>query len=82
MKDNVDYLPVWKKTESAEERFMELAMIARKHPERFGKIVVLYEETQPSTLTKVRYISLNCTTNELIGILEIGKMQVYADTSA
>ena len=82
MKDNIEYLPVWKQTESAEERFLELAMVARKHPERFGKIVVVYEETLPSERTVVRQISVGCTTNEVIGILEIGKMHVYEETSA
>ena len=80
MKDNVDYLPLWKKGATTAERFAELEMIARKHPERFGKLAIVYEETLPSKLTKIRQISNGCTTNELIGILELGKLQVVEDT--
>jgi len=80
MKDNVEYLDVWKQNASAEDRFLELAMIARKHPERFGKIAVVYEETKADGRTHVRYISNGCSTNELIAILEIAKVQLIEDT--
>ena len=41
---NVEYLPIWKAEATAEERLLELAMIARKHPERFAKLMVVYSE--------------------------------------
>lgn len=78
--DNVDYLDVWKKNASAEDRFLEMAMIARKHPERFGKIAIVYEETLANGCTVLRQISNGCNTNELVGILEIGKLKVLEDT--
>lgn len=81
MSATIDYLPVWKRDATAEERFLELAQIARKHPERFGKIAVAYEETLANKNTKIRQISSGCTTNELIGILELAKLQVVEETS-
>lgn len=76
----IDFLPVWKKDATPAERFSEMEAIARKYPERFGKIAIVYEETLPSGLTRIRQISNGCTTNELIGILELGKLQVIEDT--
>lgn len=67
----IDYLPIWKKNATAAERFDELAMIARKHPERFNKIAVVYEEILPNGNTKSRSTSTNCSTTELVGILTI-----------
>jgi len=80
VKDNVDYLPIWKKGASADDRFMELALIARKHPERFKKIAVAYEETLANGCTVLRTVSDGCNTNELIGILELAKLKVIEDT--
>ena len=53
MSATVDYLPIWKRDAIAEERFLELAQIAHKHPERFGKIAVVYEETLSNKNTKI-----------------------------
>lgn len=70
MKDNVDYLPIWKEGATAFDRFSELAMIARKHPERFAKIFVIYvEESDDKTSTKLNSISTNLNTHECIGLL-------------
>lgn len=67
--DNVEYLPLWKKDATPEERLLELAMIARKHPERFAKIVVLYVEERPNNHTLLRHVTLNSTTYEMLGIM-------------
>jgi hypothetical protein len=76
-KDNVDYLPIWKANATAEERFMELAMMARKHPERFNKMVVIYQEDVNKDGWIARYQgSANLTTNEILGLLEIAKFEV------
>ena len=76
MKDNVDYLPIWKANSTPEERFMELALIARKHPERFEKMIVIYQE-QSEEFSMTRY----CTSSGLdiaqtLGIIELGKFEV------
>ena len=69
-----DYLPVWKKNPTAEERFMELAMIARKHPERFTKLVVVHQEDVAGDSFKIHWVSNDLDTIESIGLLEIGKI--------
>lgn len=76
MKDNVDYLPIWKANSTPEERFMELALIARKHPESFEKMIVIYQE-QSDGYSKTEY----CTNNglditETLGLIELGKFEV------
>lgn len=80
--DNVDYLPIFKKGSTAEEFFYEIAMIARKYPRRFSKFALVYEETLPNGNTLVRQLSYECTTNELIGLLELGKQRVIDETRA
>lgn len=77
---DVDYLPVWKRGATATERFDELAMVAKKHPERFGKIAVVYEETLPNKHTVIRSISAHCSTNELVGILTIAIKDIIEDS--
>lgn len=68
---NVEYLPVWKAEATAEERLLELAMIARKHPERFAKLMVVYVEEKPDgRCWQIRSIGSGLTTVfEEIGIL-------------
>jgi hypothetical protein len=44
MTENVLILPVWKKGATAEEWFYDLALLARTHPERFSRMVLIYEE--------------------------------------
>lgn len=67
---NIEYLPVWKKDATAEERFLELAMMARKHPERFAKMAVVYVEIKPGGRWQIRSIDTGMTTIfEEIGIL-------------
>ena len=80
--DNVDYLPIWKKGSTAAEFFYELYVLARKKPERFSKVAFIYEETLPNKNTVVRQTSNFCNTNELIGLIEIGKQKVIDDTRA
>ena len=69
MNDNVEYMPNWKKGATAEERLMELAMIARKHPERFSQMVVIYIEELPDEFTRTRHLALNAGTHVVAGIL-------------
>lgn len=83
--DNVEYLPIWKKDATPEERFLELAMIARKHPERFKRMVVLYQEelpnpggTFPKTMT--RYVTNGVNTTEALGVIELGKLELLRYT--
>lgn len=77
LSDNVEYLPLWKKDATPEERLLELAMVARKHPERFSKIVVLYVEELPNKHTVLRHASLNVTSHEMAGIMAEATHNLY-----
>lgn len=68
--NNVDYLPIWKAGATPEERLSEMAAIARKHPERFSKMVFLYVEELPDGFTRARHHSFNASTHETLGILQ------------
>lgn len=75
MGENVAYLPLWKKGATPEERLMEVAAIARNHPERFSKLAVIYiEDTGKSDVT--RYACNGVTTLELLGLLELAREEV------
>lgn len=78
--DNVEFLPIWKKGSTAEEFLLELAMVARKHPERFEKLVLVSQETLPSGQTKVDYFTRKVSTIEVLGLLELGKMEIIRYT--
>ena len=76
MKDNVDYLPIWKANSTPEERFMELSLIARKHPQRFEKMIVIYQE-QSDGYSKTEYCANNgLDITETLGLIELGKFEV------
>lgn len=78
---NVDYLPIWKKGSTAEEWLLELAMMARVHPDWFAKAVVVYEsEITKNNTSRTRYQCRATTTTELLGLLELGKEEVHIQT--
>jgi len=82
MTASIDYLPIWKKNATGEERLQEIALVAGKFPERFGKMIIVYQETLPNGNTKVRYIcGEGTTTNDTIAILESAKVQLIEWTS-
>lgn len=84
--DTLTYLPVWKAGATAEERLLELAMMARVHPDRFKRFIVAYQEDlaapedrSPQTVT--RYATsdgLNTTT--ALGVIEIAKLELLRYT--
>lgn len=76
MADNVEFLPIWKNNATPEERLMELAMMARKNPERFAKMVVFYQEESEHGY-RTRYVcSEKLDSISLLGLIELGKDQV------
>ncbi len=81
MGDNVLILPVWKKDATAEEWFYDLAMLARKHSGRFGRMVLIYEEmSEDRSSSMCSYYSHGLTTTELFGLIEIAKQKIYEQT--
>ena len=86
VKDNFDYLPIWKKGASAATRLEELALIARKHPERFAQFALVYVETlQPKDdkgtgRIMVRTWEHGCSIAESVGLYELGKLHYFDET--
>lgn len=83
MTDNVDYLPIWKKNATAEEKLMELAIMARKNPECFTQLMVIYQEENEHGF-KTRYACDSQSSSiEMLGLIELGKAQllrnIYGD---
>lgn len=79
MSATIDYLPIWKKDATAEEWFMELAAIARKHPERFEKAAVVGQEQLANGNTHDRQFSRGVRVTELLGMLEWAKADIIKD---
>ncbi len=79
MTASIDYLPIWKKDSTAEEWLLEVAAIARKHPERFGKVVIVAEERLGEGSWLVRTFNRPATLSEILGIMEIAKAQMFKD---
>lgn len=63
--------PRWKDKATPAERFDELAGVAREHPERFRKLVVIYVEEGPTGNLLARKLVDNLSTYEAIGLLHI-----------
>jgi uncharacterized protein YeaO (DUF488 family) len=86
VKDNVDYLPIWKKGASPSDRLEELALIARKHPERFAQFAVVYVETlrpkdeQLAGRIMVRTWEHGCSITEAVGLYELGKLHYFDES--
>ena len=59
--DNISYLPVWKKDSTPEEFLQEVALIARKYPDRFTRIGIAFYETLPNGNTVTHYHCYNVT---------------------
>lgn len=85
--DNVTYMPVWKIGASAEERLQELAMIARKHPERFKNFAIAYQQEIPGPAgsrfptTMTRYaLSDGISATTAVGLFEIAKAELLRHT--
>lgn len=77
---NIDYLPIWKKGAPAHERLYELAEIARKHPERFQKWIIVYCEDNEERF-KTRWINGEETrTSDCLGILQAAIQTVFEET--
>ena len=80
MTASIDYLPIWKKDAPAHERLYELAEVARKHPERFQKWVIVYCEDSNKAFT-TRYMNGEQTrSSDCLAVLQAGIQSVWEDT--
>lgn len=79
MAASISTLPVWKKGTTPAEWLEELAAMAREHPERWARIVVIFEEADErgrSAVTRHYERGIDYNT-DLLGTLETTKLQVY-----
>ena len=79
MADPIEF-PNWKRGASASERFYELHLQAKAHPERFTKMVLIYQEDLLNSRQRTRQISAGVTTTEALGLLQLGLQRVYEDS--
>lgn len=77
---SIDYLPVWKRGATPGERLREVALIADKHPERFGKMVIVYtEENEKGVYTRMAF-GEKTRTSDAMGLLALGQHRLWHDT--
>ena len=79
MSASISTLPVWKKDSTAAEWLEELAAMAREHPERWQRVVVIFEECNAGNQpTKSRMYSRNHDHNTgILGALEGAKLDLW-----
>lgn len=78
MTASIATLPVWKKNTSAAEWLEELAAMAREHPERWERCVVVHVELKNDMPWKTRNYSRNIVTNsEILSTLETAKLETW-----
>ena len=80
MTASIDYLPIWKKGAPIHERLMEIAEIARKHPDYFDKWCLVYCEDNDEQF-KVRTVSGDATrTSDTLAVLTAGIQHVWQES--
>lgn len=77
--DNVEYFPDWKKNASAVERLAEVDIMARKHPERFERMVIVWQGQRDGRFT-TNHVTVNCDTVQALGVLELCKYDIQEFT--
>jgi hypothetical protein len=77
----VDYLPIWKKDAPAHERLYELAEIARKHPERFNKWVIVYCQDDEKRFVTRWMNGEQTRTSDCLAVLQAGIQTIWDETT-
>lgn len=68
-------LPVWKRGSTAAEWLEELAGLAREHPERWARVVVVFEEADAAD---IRWHQRNYASNtDVMGTLQWAALEVF-----
>lgn len=84
MLENVRWLPTWRKDVDAATRFDELAIMARKHPEKFSHVVIGWANAPENKAigyqTDYCLVGCNCDTMTFLGLLEMVRMEIHAVT--
>lgn len=79
MTASISCLPVWKKDSTPAEWLGEMVGLALEHPERFSRVVVIYEEVDEQSrpvLLRSQSYGINSNT-DMLGTLEHTKMDLY-----
>lgn len=77
MSGKIATLPIWKKDSTAAEWLHEVAAMALEKPQRFGRVIIAFEETRPNGATVMRYHCHGIETNtEVLGLLVIAQQEV------
>lgn len=71
-------LPVWKKDSTPAEWLSEISGLAMERPERFGRIVIVFEKTnEKGHAIETRWHQYGIETNtDIVGTLEVAKQEV------
>lgn len=78
MSASISTLPVWKKDATPAEWLQEMAAMALVNPERFAKIVVVYEEDTTMGKSQTRWQQKGYTDNTtILGTLECAKLELF-----
>jgi outer membrane biogenesis lipoprotein LolB len=80
MTASIDYLPIWKKGAPTHERLYELAEIARKHPERFARWVIVYCEVDDKQFVTRTMSGEQTRTLDCLGVLQSGMQRLWYDS--
>lgn len=79
MSASISTLPVWKKDSTAAEWLGELAALAMEHPERWARIVVVFEETNAEKMPiRTKQYSYGIETNtDIMGTLATAQFELF-----
>lgn len=78
MNENLATLPIWKKDATAYERLSELALLAREHPERFERFVIVYRETKKTGNWQIRTMEYGGDLESRLGLLTLGADEILS----
>lgn len=76
---NISALPIWKKGSTPAEWLQEMAAMALQHPDRFGRIVVIYEKVSDKGIsTETRHQTYGIDSNTAVmASLEFCKLDLW-----
>lgn len=79
MSASISTLPVWKKGSSASEWLAELSALALENPEKWRRVVVIFEKTNAENMPiETRQFSWGIPSNtDILGTIETAKLELF-----
>lgn len=76
---SVEPLPVWNKRSTPAERLEELARLARLYPERYKRLLVIWQKDTDDGAIETAYVPAGpgIDTNVILGMLDLARVQIY-----